>query len=163
MKNTKGINLSRQSAKPFIHDFLLQQNYATYKQLISFKFENGCKKDPFYNMIPTFSVTYWSLVSQIVEERRSVSRACETSNYGKTCFDLAATWCRRSTIGSYALRRSRFGRPSCVNEVWGNDSAKRFNFGLMPLNWQYPCIPLRARPHAWDSPRLNNPRARGGP
>jgi len=49
MKNTKGINLSRQSAKPFIHDFLLQQNYATYKQLISFKFENGCKKDPFYN------------------------------------------------------------------------------------------------------------------
>jgi len=63
MKNTKGINLSRQSAKPFIHAFPLQQNFATYKQLISFKFENGCKKDHFYNMIPTFAMTHLFLIS----------------------------------------------------------------------------------------------------
>jgi hypothetical protein len=46
------------AVEPFIHAFPLQQNFATYKGLISLRLENGCKKNPFYNMIPTFSVTY---------------------------------------------------------------------------------------------------------
>ncbi len=44
------IVLSRQGAKPFIHDFHLQQNFATDKWLISLRLKNGCKKDPFYNV-----------------------------------------------------------------------------------------------------------------
>ena len=35
----------------------------------------------------------------------------------KICFVLAAPSCRRSTIGSYGLRRSKFGGKSCVQEL----------------------------------------------
>jgi hypothetical protein len=57
--------LSRQVTKPLIHDFHkssagyppacwgefhLQQNFATYKRLISLRLENGCKKDRLCNV-----------------------------------------------------------------------------------------------------------------
>jgi hypothetical protein len=38
--------------------FSASPNYATYKQLISFKFEIGCKKDHFYNKILTLAMTH---------------------------------------------------------------------------------------------------------
>jgi hypothetical protein len=38
-------------------------------------------------------------------------------------FDLAAISCRRSTIGSYVRRRSKFGRTSYVHEGWCRPSA----------------------------------------
>jgi hypothetical protein len=173
MKNTKGINLSRQSAKPFIHDFLLQQNYATYKQLISFKFENGCKNDRFNNLWKTIGIdeNYLSSTKQAraiptnlknevgkiiavyfvmpflqpacfslrgesmmpdtgvqigMKEGEVLSSTARLKLNGfwhcmyshRICFGLAAISCRRSTIGSYVLRRSKFGRASYVHEGW---------------------------------------------
>ena len=56
--------ISIKRVEEFIHDFPLQQDFATYKCLFSFMLENGCKKDLFCNKFPPFAMTHWFPISQ---------------------------------------------------------------------------------------------------